>query len=37
MSSVPNAVIANHPEAQRYEVHIGGALAGYPQYRVRPG
>ncbi len=37
MSSVPDAVIADHPEAQRYEAHVGEALAGYAQYRLRPG
>ena len=37
MSSVPDPVIADHPEAQRYELHIGEALAGYLQYRSRPG
>lgn len=37
MNTVPDAVIADHPEAQRYEVHVGEALAGYAQYRSRPG
>lgn len=30
-------MIADHPEAQRYEVQVGDALAGYAQYRSRPG
>jgi predicted GNAT family acetyltransferase len=37
VSSVPDAVIADHPEAQRYEVRVDGVLAGYAQYRARPG
>lgn len=37
MSSVPDAVIADNPEAQRYEVHVDDALAGYAEYRLRPG
>jgi predicted GNAT family acetyltransferase len=30
-------VIADHPEAQRYEVQIGDVLAGFAEYRARPG
>jgi predicted GNAT family acetyltransferase len=37
VSSAPDATIADHPEAQRYEVHVDDALAGYAQYRSRPG
>jgi len=37
VSSVPDAVIADNPEAQRYEVHVDDALAGYAEYRLRPG
>jgi uncharacterized protein len=37
VNSSPDAVIADHPEAQRYEVQVGDALAGYVQYRSRPG
>lgn len=37
MNSVPDAVIADHPDAQRYEVRIDNVLAGYAQYRARPG
>jgi predicted GNAT family acetyltransferase len=37
VSSTPDAVIADHPEAQRYEVQVSDALAGYVQYRSRPG
>jgi predicted GNAT family acetyltransferase len=33
----PDPVIADHPEAQRYEVHLGEILAGYADYRARPG
>ncbi len=37
MNSGPDAVIADHPEAERYEVRTGDALAGYAAYRARPG
>lgn len=30
-------MIADHSEAQRYEIHVGEALAGFLQYRSRPG
>jgi predicted GNAT family acetyltransferase len=37
VSTAADAVISDHPEAQRYEVQVGDALAGYAQYRARPG
>ena len=32
-----DAVVADNPERQRYEVTVDGALAGFAQYRARPG
>ena len=32
-----DAVLADNPEQQRYEVTVDGALAGFAQYRSRPG
>ena len=29
--------IADHPESERYEVHIDGALAGFADYQRGPG
>ena len=29
--------IVDHPEAERYEVHVNGALAGYAEYMRGPG
>jgi uncharacterized protein len=37
VSTAADAVIADHPEAQRYEARIGDAMAGDIQYRLRPG
>jgi predicted GNAT family acetyltransferase len=37
VSTAAETVIADHPEVQRYEVQVGDVLAGYAQYRVRPG
>jgi uncharacterized protein len=32
-----DAVIADHREAWRYEIHVAETLAGFLQYRSRPG
>jgi predicted GNAT family acetyltransferase len=40
MSDWPDSadvVVADNPEQQRYEVTADGALAGFAQYRARPG
>ena len=37
MSSEPEASFANAPGAERYEVRVGDELAGFAQYRERPG
>jgi predicted GNAT family acetyltransferase len=36
-SSAPTATIADNPEEQRYELRLDGAVAGFAQYRLRPG
>jgi predicted GNAT family acetyltransferase len=30
-------VVADHPDLERYEISAGGELAGFTQYRRRPG
>jgi predicted GNAT family acetyltransferase len=32
-----DAVVADNPEQQRYELNADGAAAGFAQYRARPG
>ncbi len=32
-----DAVVADNPEQQRYEISVDGDLAGFVQYRARPG
>ncbi|MBR7836428.1 N-acetyltransferase [Actinospica durhamensis] len=32
-----NAEVADHPESNRYEVHVDGALAGFADYQRGPG
>lgn len=32
-----NIEVSDHPEANRYEVHVGGALAGFAEYNRGPG
>jgi len=29
--------VTDHPEAERYEVHVDGALAGFAEYKRAPG
>ncbi len=31
-----SAAVRDAPEAERYEVHVDGALAGFAEYRRRP-
>jgi uncharacterized protein len=31
------ATVRDAPEAERYEIHVDGALAGFAAYRRRPG
>jgi len=33
----PEVTIADNPEEQRYEIRVDGDLAGFAQYRLRPG
>ena len=33
----PRIEIADNPECERYEIHVGGELAGFTQYRLRRG
>ena len=36
--SSPAAItVTDHPEHMRYELHVGQQLAGFTQYRLRPG
>jgi predicted GNAT family acetyltransferase len=35
--SEPQIAIADSPERERYEVSVDGELAGFTQYRLRPG
>ena len=38
MAVDPDAVeVRDHPEEQRYEAWLGGSLAGFAAYRLRPG
>lgn len=37
MSAVDAAAVTDHPERERYEIAADGALAGFAQYRARPG
>ncbi len=32
-----NATVADDPAQQRYEIRVDGELAGYTEYRTRPG
>ncbi len=34
MSNVRSTEITDHPEKSRYEVRVGGELAGYAEYRL---
>lgn len=33
----PQIAIADNPGEQRYEINVDGELAGFTQYRLRPG
>ncbi|MET0557932.1 MAG: GNAT family N-acetyltransferase [Solirubrobacterales bacterium] len=33
----PQIAIADNPDEQRYEIKLGDELAGFTQYRLRPG
>jgi predicted GNAT family acetyltransferase len=37
MNAPPTIAIADNPDERRYEVRVGGEVAGFAQYRVRPG
>jgi uncharacterized protein len=35
--SDPTVFVADNPAASRYEIRVGDDLAGFAEYRVRPG
>lgn len=35
--SEPPIAVADNPERERYEIHLGDELAGFTQYRLRRG
>jgi predicted GNAT family acetyltransferase len=37
MSTGPTITIADNPELERYEIRADGEVAGFAQYRARPG
>jgi predicted GNAT family acetyltransferase len=37
MSTAPTITIADNPERERYEIRADGEVAGFAQYRARPG
>ena len=37
MGAEPEIAIADDREESRYEIHVGEELAGFAQYRLRPG
>jgi predicted GNAT family acetyltransferase len=37
VSADPPIAVADDPERQRYEVRVGDEVAGFAQYRARPG
>jgi predicted GNAT family acetyltransferase len=37
MSTEPAIVVSDNPERERYEIRVGDELAGFTQYRARPG
>lgn len=37
MGAEPQIAIADNPEESRYEIRVGDELAGFTQYRPRPG
>ena len=37
MESNPTATVIDDPERQRFEVKLGGEVAGFLQYKARPG
>lgn len=36
-SAEVEAVVRDNPEASRYEIHVGGELAGFADYHLQPG
>jgi predicted GNAT family acetyltransferase len=37
VNAPPTIVLADNPDQRRYEVRVEGKVAGFAQYRVRPG
>jgi uncharacterized protein len=37
MSAEPEIAVADNPDERRYEIRVEGELAGFAQYRSRPG
>jgi predicted GNAT family acetyltransferase len=37
MSSEPTVAIADNPDQRRYEIRVDGELAGFAQYKAKPG
>lgn len=37
MSKEPTIAVADNPEQQRYEIRVDGELAGFSQYKPKPG
>ncbi len=37
MSSEPTIAVADNPDERRYEIRVDGALAGFSQYKAKPG
>lgn len=37
MTSEPTVAIADSPDARRYEIRVDGELAGFAQYKAKPG
>jgi predicted GNAT family acetyltransferase len=37
MSATADAIVADNPEQERYEIRVDGEVAGFAQYRAKPG
>lgn len=37
MSSEPTIAVADNPDQRRYEIRVDGELAGFAQYKAKPG